>query len=292
MSTDPQYQPQGYPQAYVAAPAGYPQMVPQGYPPQGYVQPMVQYPQAYQPNPQGYPQAYQPNPYPGQTTEGTVVIPPQQHYGQPAPAFQQPQYAAPPAGVVVAVPMMRQYQLYRMWSDGLCDCFNDCTSCLLAFFFPPYLFARIADKTGESTFNVAFLKYFIPWLAVVILGFMSKYGPYLGWIAMACNIIMAIFGTLLRGHVRRKFQIPGDQCEDFFTHCCCEPCAISQEDRHVQRWVMSGNPSEQQVMQQAMQPGGMSPVMAPQSPSIQGQTGHPVTAPHSPVVAIPVLGTS
>jgi Cys-rich protein (TIGR01571 family) len=190
--------------------------------------------------------------------------------------------------------MMQSFPLQRMWSDGLCDCFNDCGTCLIAFFFPPYLFARISEKTGDGSFNLAFVKYFIPWLGVVVLGALGGRGSALGIVALVCNVIMAIFGTLLRGHLRRKFEIPGDTCEDFFTQCCCEPCAISQEARHTNRWLMSQNQAPQQQMMQ----GTGSPMMAPGSPSVQGQTypGGPVTHPGqthpSVAVAVPMSGTT
>jgi Cys-rich protein (TIGR01571 family) len=164
-----------------------------------------------------------------------------------------------------------------MWSDGLCDCFNDCNSCLLAFFFPPYLFARNAAKTGNSSFNLAFIKYFIPWAVLVVLSFVfgsSRTATWASIVVTVCNIVCVVFGTLLRSYLRSKFQINGDSCEDCCVHCCCTPCALAQESRHVNRWLMSQTPQGQMMggaPQGPMQPGQMQPQSPTQGPMQSGQ---------------------
>jgi Cys-rich protein (TIGR01571 family) len=218
---------------------------------------------------------------------------PQQNYGQPAPAFQQ-QYA-----VQVAV-VQQQYTIYRMWSDGLCDCFNDCSSCLLAFFFPPYLFARNAEKTGNSSFNLAFIKYFIPWATLVVLSFIfgSSRAAWVSIVVAVCNILCVVFNTMLRTYLRSKFQINGDTCEDCCLSCFCRPCALAQESRHVNRWLLTqqqqGQPMQGQPMQgqpmYPMQGQQMSPMQTPMTPMqgpMQGQTGQ---MQYGHQVAIPVTG--
>ncbi|KAG2433989.1 hypothetical protein HYH02_012450 [Chlamydomonas schloesseri] len=37
----------------------------------------------------------------------------------------------------------------------------------------------------------------------------------------------------VRGHLRAKYGIPGDYCNDLMCTCCFAPCAICQETREV-----------------------------------------------------------
>merc|ERR1712124_54695 len=38
----------------------------------------------------------------------------------------------------------------------------------------------------------------------------------------------------IRGHIRRKYQIYGDDCNDALTTCCCMPCSAIQMAREVE----------------------------------------------------------
>ena len=38
----------------------------------------------------------------------------------------------------------------------------------------------------------------------------------------------------MRGHLRRKYQIYGDDCNDALTTCCCLPCSAIQMAREVE----------------------------------------------------------
>ncbi|XP_065920307.1 uncharacterized protein [Dysidea avara] len=36
------------------------------------------------------------------------------------------------------------------WSHGYCGCFDDCTVCLITYFFPGYIQGKNAEAVGES----------------------------------------------------------------------------------------------------------------------------------------------
>eukprot|EP00198_Chlamydomonas_reinhardtii_P012293 XP_001701630.1 predicted protein [Chlamydomonas reinhardtii] len=50
----------------------------------------------------------------------------------------------------------------------------------------------------------------------------------LSMLGLNCIIHMGV-----RGHLRNKYGIPGDGCNDCMCTCCCSACAICQETREV-----------------------------------------------------------
>eukprot|EP00808_Paulinella_micropora_P016697 g40132.t1 len=47
--------------------------------------------------------------------------------------------------------------------------------------------------------------------------------------------LFALAGAYYRTRLRRKYRIPGSFLCDLLLWCCCSPCAIAQEARHVDR---------------------------------------------------------
>jgi len=219
-------------------------------------QPQQQQQQQQQPY-QGYPNTGMP--VYGNTNQPMVA--------QAMPA-QYPNYG-PPNGqfAVQAVPISIVNPTRGMWSDGLCDCFNDCESCLLAWIIPPYLFGRTVKRSGLGEFGTSFALYFFPWLTMAVLWTLWSVGVVGPWsviISSIAYIMCSIVGCMVRGRLRLKYAIPGDQMEDMCMHCCCVVCALSQESRHVARANSSANAPP--VM--PMQPLG---VYAPQQQQQQFQ---------------------
>jgi len=207
---------------------------------------------------------------PVQNPYGTYAIPMQGMGMQPMQG--QPQFA------VAAVPLSVVHPTRGMWSDGLCDCFNDCESCLWSWIVPPYLFGRNAQRSGLGEFCPSFLMYFFPWLTLVILWILFVNFVVGAWaliVAVIGSIVCAIVGCLFRGKLRLKYSIPGDQMEDLCMHCCCVVCALSQESRHISRANSQANgpPMGMQPMglynvpQQQQQQQQQQPVFAQPPPS-------------------------
>ena len=96
------------------------------------------------------------------------------------------------------------------WSNGLFSCFGDCSTCILAFFCPCYVFGKNAEQLNESCVLYA-LSQFVPLLDIF------------------CR-------TSVRGKIREKKNIKGSLPEDLVCHFiwCLSPCALTQEARELQ----------------------------------------------------------
>jgi len=202
---DPQQQQQ---QPMYAQPVqmGYP---PQAYPPQPYGQPYP--PQAYPPQPYGQP--YPPQAYPVDPNHPVVV--------QAIPA-------STPLGQPGRLPLGR-------FSDSIFDCFGDCSTCCLAWFCSPYVYANNNMKLGSDTYNRALLMYLIPWLIVAVFFWIGYISFWIYLMLLFCKIFLAYLGGSFRKKLRTKYQIPGSDFEDFCCHYCCLGCVLSQESRHLDR---------------------------------------------------------
>jgi len=192
----------------------------------------------------------------GYVVQSGIIDNSRQPYGQtpmvaqavPVNYIPQAQYA------VAAVPIGLIHPTRGAWSDGLCECFNDCESCLLAYLIPPILFGRNAKRSGLGEFGSSFMMYFVPWLLIIIMYVLFNNDVIGSWGAIIIPIaalICAILGCMLRGKLRQKYSIPGDQMEDMLMHCCCAFCALAQESRHINRANQAAN-APQMVLQQPM----------------------------------------
>lgn len=111
------------------------------------------------------------------------------------------------------------------FSDAICECGQSWSICIWACFCPCI---RWSDTVSQ-------------------MHFLSFYISVLMWCAlMLSNILLAGLGSLLvvfvgawhRGKIRAHFGLPRD-CrtgfQDVIAWLCCQPCAIAQEARHVER---------------------------------------------------------
>jgi Cys-rich protein (TIGR01571 family) len=186
-----------------------------------------------------YGQGYQQPSYPQ-----TIPYPPPQQQaqmgqygGSPPYGNSQPVYGAnftAPVQMIMDVPLGPFYnaetdrRLHGVWSDGLFDCFNDCSLCCLGTLFPCYpvyvIFSliptyirvraslcRCSDPTGAT-------------LCCCIFPFCAHVGLILVLI-QACN---------LREAVARLYMIPPTTCL-----CCqatfCQCCLYQQIARHLKK---------------------------------------------------------
>ncbi|XP_039162338.1 protein PLANT CADMIUM RESISTANCE 6-like [Eucalyptus grandis] len=249
----PQQQPSYPPMA--AAPQQYP---PQQQP-QSAAQP-VQFPppKAYPPNlppPKPYPppQAYQ-----QQSAAQPVQFPP--------PAGGGVQYAAvPPSpikpgvqghnGTAQGIPMQANMMgnvNTEGWTTGLFDCMDDPLNAVITCLFPCLTFGQVAEliDNGTTTCATAGMMY-------------ALIGCFIG--------LPCIYSCTFRSKLRSKFGLVESPAPDWIVHFLCEPCALCQEYRELNRrgwdpaigWV--GNVQRQQQMQQqqvAMMPPMSQTMMA------------------------------
>ncbi|XXG81543.1 hypothetical protein AAC387_Pa09g2150 [Persea americana] len=102
------------------------------------------------------------------------------------------------------------------WSTGLCDCFDDCGSCCLAFWCPCIAFGRIAEivDRGANSCTKSSATY-------VLLGMLT--GMQIQW----------LFSCGYRSRLREQYQLPEKPCDDCLVHCFCGHLALCQEYREL-----------------------------------------------------------
>lgn len=108
------------------------------------------------------------------------------------------------------------------WSSGLCACFEDPYTCVWACCCPAVRWADTLDMVGMMKFWSAFA-------LCTVLEFVMHL-PCLGlvWVVLCCVM------TYYRQELRGLFQIPrAGGVVDFALICCCMPCVLAQDARHV-----------------------------------------------------------
>ncbi|KAJ4843149.1 hypothetical protein Tsubulata_018576 [Turnera subulata] len=101
------------------------------------------------------------------------------------------------------------------WSTGLCDCFNDFSSCCLTFWCPCITFGRIAEIVDRGALSCA-ISGGLYTLLVCVTG---------------CG---CLYSCIYRAKMRGQFALEESPCADCCVHWCCEPCALCQEYRELQ----------------------------------------------------------
>ena len=95
----------------------------------------------------------------------------------------------------------------KEWSNGICGCFNDFSTCIIAWFCPCYVHGKNAEKVGESCLMCA-LSQFVPILNL--------------WARVS-----------IRGKIREQKGIQGSCFNDLICAWCCGLCAIIQEAQEL-----------------------------------------------------------
>ena len=140
----------------------------------------------------------------------------------------------------------------KNWKFSVFDLFGDCGKCLKACCCAPCLMSQIAARARYYPCCFGYLSF--------MLFTMVLYGLYMvGKLALTfaqvhdihCMRALRLVGNLhaagslagllllymmirIRGHIRRKYQIYGDDCNDALTTCCCAPCSAVQMAREVE----------------------------------------------------------
>jgi Cys-rich protein (TIGR01571 family) len=194
--------------------------------------------------------AYNPNAYQQQAPMGVPVqqayapqyVQPQQNYAGPPQQYAAAPYGGQPVAYIVPVAggatMGQPGHLQRgVWSDGICDCFDSWSICLLAWCIIPIRWAQTMERVQFMTFMNALIVYGLPWLIFYICYIVEAATAivYLSIPAVICTIIQIVLGIQYRAKLREQYQIQGSGCEDCLLHTFCRCCAVAQEARHVDR---------------------------------------------------------
>ncbi|XP_074289872.1 cell number regulator 2-like [Silene latifolia] len=103
------------------------------------------------------------------------------------------------------------------FSTDLFDCLSDPSLCCLTCFCPCITFGRIAEIVDKGSPS---------W---VVSG--ALYSLILAFTGGRCQ---CVYSGAYRSKLKAQFGMEADIFEDFCTHFCCEPCALSQEYRELQ----------------------------------------------------------
>ncbi|KAF8635773.1 hypothetical protein AX17_003860 [Amanita inopinata Kibby_2008] len=188
----------------------------------------------YNEKPQGQPQMMQP-PHmmpPPQTMQPPQMMPPPQMM---QPQMMQPQMVQPqptmgmtvaPGGNKNSKNLPYNAEGKREWSHGLCDCFDDCGTCMLSWCCPCMVYSKVKRRAEYLNTH-------------------GKPDPEQG--GSGCDgdcmlhcCLTGIFGAgwvlqiFNRGVVRNRYNIAGEGFGDCCTACFCTPCELTQESREIE----------------------------------------------------------
>ncbi|KAI5838475.1 PLAC8 family-domain-containing protein [Morchella snyderi] len=101
-----------------------------------------------------------------------------------------------------------------LWQHGMCDCFDDLSTCLLGFCLPCVLYSRTLERirTSPSTLK--------NWSCINL--------SCLFWF---CTCGSA--STRQRNEIRYRYNLQGSGVGDCCRHLCCSSCTLIQEDIEV-----------------------------------------------------------
>mmetsp|Transcript_13920 Transcript_13920/g.24344 ORF Transcript_13920/g.24344 Transcript_13920/m.24344 type:complete len:375 (-) Transcript_13920:58-1182(-) len=120
----------------------------------------------------------------------------------------------------------RPEQDFKEWSSGPFDVFQDCSVCCWAIWCPCIRWADNMDMMGFVSFWVALLIF----CGVILLNTVP--GGILLW------LVASLLWMSYRQQLRKKFDMPhsnfGTYAGDWVLYCCCWPCTIAQEARHIE----------------------------------------------------------
>lgn len=112
------------------------------------------------------------------------------------------------------------------FSDAICECSPNWTICIWACCCPCI---RWSDTLSQMPPNVSVYLGVLVWCCLML--FNSLYAG-LGF------LFLVIMGSFQRGRIRAHFGLPRSCMtgfQDVIAWMCCQPCAIAQEARHVER---------------------------------------------------------
>ena len=128
------------------------------------------------------------------------------------------------------------------WSDGLCDCFSDCSICLLACSFPWWRWSLTVARARYLGLKQAVALFIglslLSYACTVLSGALDEHDvarTVLPIAVLVIDLVLVLVVTAYRTKLRRQYGIPGSVCEDCCCSCCCFSLTIAQQARHVDR---------------------------------------------------------
>ncbi|XP_062113095.1 protein PLANT CADMIUM RESISTANCE 11-like [Humulus lupulus] len=100
------------------------------------------------------------------------------------------------------------------WSTGLCDCFDDVSTCCLTCWCPCVTFGRIAEMVDQGSTSCGMSGALYTLIMCVS-----------GW---AC-----LYSCFYRSKLRGQYFLEERPCTDCCVHCWCEQCSLCQEYREL-----------------------------------------------------------
>ncbi|GLJ23669.1 hypothetical protein SUGI_0448260 [Cryptomeria japonica] len=124
----------------------------------------------------------------------------------------------------VAVPYPH-YRLVRpsYWVSGILGYGGAWSTCCVTCFCPCVTFGRIAHVADRGVSS--------RWL----------YGTLYCVLSFFC--VQCLYSFLYRKKLRAMYSLPELPCNDCCVHCCCERCALCQEEREIQYRAGWGEPA-------------------------------------------------
>ncbi|XP_065659901.1 uncharacterized protein LOC100213815 isoform X2 [Hydra vulgaris] len=92
------------------------------------------------------------------------------------------------------------------YTNSICGCFNDITTCLITYFLPCLTAGKNAEFVGENC-----LLY--------------------GCLSLTC--VNFFFNAKIREKIREKYSIEGSFLNDIVCYCCCPLCALVQDAQEI-----------------------------------------------------------
>jgi Cys-rich protein (TIGR01571 family) len=150
-----------------------------------------------------------------------------QAYSEKAPMVASPPVAAPqpvPYNPAIAVDRGPPTE----FETGLCSCWGDLKVCCCAFWCSPCLFNRTHAVSEVGRTQIRPLEEAEKeWCGIYCVGY------YLLAAWTGCGQIF--WQGFRRGELRRQYNLKGTLTNDYLVTCCCNPCALAQEDIEVRR---------------------------------------------------------
>ncbi|KAJ3050794.1 hypothetical protein HK097_008224 [Rhizophlyctis rosea] len=119
------------------------------------------------------------------------------------------------ANVVVVTQVVQRPP--KSWAHGLLDCFGNLGFCCYACFCTPCAYGQNRQLLNKAD---------------------GCFGDCC--LACICSPFYSCIGAGSRGSIRTKYNITGDGCTDWLSHCCCAPCALTQEKREIDEMIAAG----------------------------------------------------
>lgn len=142
------------------------------------------------------------------------------------------------------------------WNTGICECLSDssvlpgnttcCVMCCLSVFGCDYWLWKDIDEWYEE--RKAGVEVTYPSTYTPPAGSLEAYCGHYVWRSLGClatfvvsyatcDLVKCYYLARQRRQVRQMYGIPGSECDDFCSVCCCRACTFSQLQQQLEAEV-------------------------------------------------------